>query len=59
MFENRELKTITIMTILVTGSAGFIGSRVALMLAQRGDTVVVVDATRAERRAMNDEIVHH
>ena len=59
MFENRELKTITIMTILVTGAAGFIGSRVALMLAQRGDTVVVVDATRAERRAMNDEIVHH
>lgn len=47
------------MTILVTGAAGFIGSRMALMLAQRGDTVVVVDATRAERRAMNDEIVHH
>lgn len=32
------------MTILVTGAAGFIGSRVALMLAQRGDTVVGVDS---------------
>lgn len=31
------------MTILVTGAAGFIASRVAQMLAQRGDTVVGVD----------------
>lgn len=31
------------MKILVTGAAGFIGSRVAQMLAQRGDTVVGVD----------------
>ena len=31
------------MTILVTGIAGFIGSRVAQMLAQRGDTIVGVD----------------
>ena len=31
------------MTILVTGIAGFIGSRVAQMLAQRGDVVVGVD----------------
>lgn len=28
------------MKILLTGIAGFIGSRVAQMLAQRGDTVV-------------------
>lgn len=31
------------MRILVTGAAGFIASRVAQMLAQRGDTVVGVD----------------
>ena len=31
------------MKILVTGAAGFIGSRVAQMLAQRGDAVVGVD----------------
>ncbi len=31
------------MNILVTGAAGFIASRVAQMLAQRGDTVVGVD----------------
>lgn len=31
------------MTILITGIAGFIASRVAQMLAQRGDTVVGVD----------------
>lgn len=31
------------MTLLVTGIAGFIGSRVAQMLAQRGDVVVGVD----------------
>lgn len=31
------------MTILVTGIAGFIGSRVAQLLAQRGDTIVGVD----------------
>lgn len=31
------------MTILITGIAGFIGSRVALMLAQRGDEVIGVD----------------
>ena len=31
------------MKILVTGAAGFIASRVAQMLAQRGDTVVGVD----------------
>lgn len=31
------------MNILVTGIAGFIGSRVAQMLVQRGDTVVGVD----------------
>ena len=31
------------MTILITGAAGFIGSRVAQMLAQRGDTIVGVD----------------
>lgn len=31
------------MKILVTGAAGFIGSRVAQMLAQRGDIVVGVD----------------
>ena len=31
------------MTILVTGAAGFIGSRVAQLLAQRGDMVVGVD----------------
>lgn len=31
------------MKILVTGIAGFIGSRVAQMLAQRGDTIVGVD----------------
>ena len=32
-----------IMNILVTGAAGFIASRVAQMLAQRGDTVIGVD----------------
>lgn len=32
------------MTILVTGAAGFIASRVAQLLAQRGDTVVGVDS---------------
>lgn len=31
------------MKILVTGAAGFIGSRLSLMLAQRGDEVVGVD----------------
>ncbi len=31
------------MTILLTGIAGFIGSRVAQMLAQRGNTIVGVD----------------
>ena len=31
------------MKILVTGAAGFIGSRVAQMLAQRGDTIIGVD----------------
>ena len=31
------------MVILVTGIAGFIGSRVAQLLAQRGDTVIGVD----------------
>lgn len=31
------------MTILITGIAGFIGSRVAQLLAQRGDNVVGVD----------------
>lgn len=30
------------MNILVTGATGFIASRVAQMLAQRGDTVVGV-----------------
>lgn len=31
------------MKILLTGIAGFIGSRVAQMLAQRGDMIVSVD----------------
>ena len=31
------------MKILVTGAAGFIGSRVAFMLAQRGDQVIGID----------------
>lgn len=31
------------MKILVTGAAGFIGSRLAYMLAQRGDEVVGID----------------
>jgi nucleoside-diphosphate-sugar epimerase len=34
------------MKILVTGAAGFIGSRLAQMLAQRGDEVVGIDNIR-------------
>ena len=30
-------------TILVTGAAGFIGSQVAQMLLDRGDTIIGVD----------------
>ena len=31
------------MKVLVTGAAGFIGSRLAFMLAKRGDEVVGID----------------
>ena len=31
------------MNVLVTGSAGFIGSAVALRLLERGDTVIGID----------------
>jgi UDP-glucuronate 4-epimerase len=31
------------MKILVTGAAGFIGSKTAMMLAERGDEVIGVD----------------
>ena len=32
------------MKILVTGAAGFIGSRLAYMLAKRGDDVIGIDS---------------
>ncbi|MTA09019.1 MAG: NAD-dependent epimerase/dehydratase family protein, partial [Actinobacteria bacterium] len=31
------------MTVLVTGGAGYIGSHVARLLAQRGEAVVIAD----------------
>ena len=31
------------MKILVTGAAGFIGSKTAMMLAERGDEVIGID----------------
>lgn len=37
------INVITIMRILVTGGAGFIGSHVAKKLIERGDSVVIVD----------------
>jgi len=48
------------MTVLVTGGAGYIGSHVARLISQRGDSVVIADdlSTGLPARLENQASAH-